>query len=241
MPEGVAVAGGPVLAGAVHDDPSQPPPPGPAAPKGWTWNRSERVWQPRRRGSVKWQPAAGNEPAAPEELASVSELGRDPAPGWAQPSSAAGRDASAAARGDGSQQLSFDDVPQQVKDDIAGFAGLVGTPILAVARSIDPYCGGALAENFENVVDKTLPLICRSERIVKYFSEDTADWLLWGKVAMALAPVGKAIAEHHILHTVEVVRDEKTGAVTIKRVSKDGPNLAQTLTPPAADPQAYAA
>jgi hypothetical protein len=139
------------------------------------------------------------------------------------------------------RKMSIDQVPKQVQDDIAGMFGLVGTPILAVLRSIDPYCGGALADVFGDVVDTTLPLICRSEKIVKYFSEDTADWLMYGKLAIALAPVGKAIAEHHVFRTVEVVRDEKTGAVSIVRKAAGGDQVAQHLVPPSADPDAYAA
>jgi len=109
-------------------------------------------------------------------------------------------------------------VPQQVKDDIAGLAGLVAAPILSLLQAVDPYCGTILASNLEPVVDAALPLICRSERIVRYFTQDTAgDWLLWGKLALALAPVGRAIVEHHVQGTVRVVRDEQTGAVTVER------------------------
>lgn len=268
MPEGVAVAGGPVVSGAVHDNPDVAPPPGPQAPKGWAWNRTDKAWKPRLRGPVLWQDPASNPypdppaqqqgggypwfgkgrgaPVSPDprtfeggpdgmQQLPPEQQGRDPAPGWMSPEPQ-GRH----------RKLSIEQVPKQVQDDIAGMAGLVGTPILALARSIDPYCGGALADNFEGVIDATLPLICRSEKIVKYFSEDTADWLLWGKLAMALAPVGKAIAEHHVFHTVEVVRltdknGQPTGAVEIRRTTKDGDGLAQHLTPPAADPQAYAA
>lgn len=247
MPEGVAVAGGRVVSGAVHDNPEIPPAPGPEAPKGWTWNRNDRVWQPKQRGPVIWVPA-GESPAPEsgggypwfhgdqqrlEEPPAPETLGRDPAPGWMSAEQPQGKHA---------RRLTIDQVPQQVQDDISGLAGLVGTPILAVLRSIDPYCGGALADAYADVLDATLPLICRSERIVKYFSEDTADWLLWGKLAIALGPVGKAIAEHHIFRTVEVIRDEKTGVVSIIRTNAGGrDNLAQNLTPPAADPDLYAA
>lgn len=246
MPEGARVAGGQVVSGAVHDNPEVTPPPGPDAPKGWTWNRADRVWQPKQRGAVVWADGGGGAVAEehdrpypfvlgggqqqPEAPAPPETFGKDPAPGWQQQDQGTGRHV----------KLTFEQVPQQVKDDIAGMAGLVGTPILALVRSVDPYCGGALADSYEGIIDATLPLMCRSEKIVKYFSEDTADWLLWGKVAMALAPVGKAIAEHHIFHTVEVVRDEKTGAVEIRPTAQDG-GLAQNLTPPAANPDAYAA
>jgi hypothetical protein len=132
-------------------------------------------------------------------------------------------------------------VPQQVKDDIAGLAGLVATPILSLLQAVDPYCGTILAQNFEPVVDATLPLICRSERIVNYFRDETAgDWLLWGKLAMALKPFAQAVVEHHILGRVQVIRDPQTGAVTIERRERGGePGHGDHLTPHAQP--AYAA
>ena len=100
---------------------------------------------------------------------------------------------------------------------MAGLAGLVGIPILTLLQQADLYCGSVLAQNFEPIVDAALPLVCRSERIVRYFTEDKADWLLWGKLALALKPVGQAILQHHVFKTVEVVTDEKTGARMIRQ------------------------
>lgn len=221
MPEGVAVAGGPVISGAVHDDPDRPPEPSEEAPRGWTWNRTDRKWQPKIRGKVLWQDdggeLAGRDDRAdagasdgPGQAGSPAE-GRDPAPAWARDD----------ARPDGKRRLSFDEVPQNVKDDIAGLGGLVATPILALLQQADPYCGTALAQSFEPIVDATLPLICRSQRIVRYFSDDKADWLLWGKLAVALAPVGRAIAEHHLFRAVETVLDTETGKRTWRPVTAD--------------------
>lgn len=212
MAEGVAV-GGRVLGGAVHDDPSSRPEPSEDAPRGWTWIRASRSWQPKRRGQILWRPAAAAERDADsaqgdpdrgtwDEGAAPPQ--RDPGPAWAR------EDDSPPGAG------KRPEVPQNVKDDIAGFAGLIGTPILAMLRAADPYCGRALAQGFEGIVDATLPLLCRSEKIVRYFSDDSNDWLLWGKLAMALAPVGKAFVEHHITHAVELreVLDESTGEPT---------------------------
>ena len=226
MPEGVATADGQVAAG-VHDDPDSPPPPSAEAPKGWAWQRKSRSWAPRQRGPQLWNGGSAPEPAnadanadagagtpAPDGGAPGPEQ-QDPDPGWM------GQDAGADSKKFSGTKLKFDDVPQAVKDDIAGLAGLVGTPILAVLKSVDPYCGTVLAENFEPVIDATLPLMCRSEKIIAYFTGDKADWLLWGKLAMALAPVGRAIAEHHIFKTVEVVKDRETGVVTILRGGRD--------------------
>lgn len=242
MPEGVATADGQVAQG-VHDDPDSPPPASAEAPKGWAWRRGSRSWAPRQRGPVLWH----GEPGVPGADASGPDAGghreaapgpeqHDPEPSWMRPDGGAG-DSSKASGG----KLKFDDVPQAVKDDMAGLAGLVATPVLALLQQADPYCGTILAQNFEPVLDATLPLICRSEKIVKYFTEDQADWLLWGKLAMALAPVAKAFADHHIFRTVEVVKDPKTGQVTIQP-SKKKQGRADHLTPPVpAQQQQYAA
>jgi len=222
VPEGVAAAGR-VTGEGVHDDPDSPPPPGPDATKGWAWNRKSRSWAPRQRGPVLWEPEPVTQARAARDAADEARAGqiaddlnrdaqRDPDPSYLTGDS----------QGTGGGRVKFEDVPQQVKDDIAGLAGLVGTPVLAVLRSMDPYCGTVLAENFGPVVDATLPLICRSSKIVRYFTEDKADWLLWGKLAMALAPVARAVAEHHIFKTVEVVKDPKTGQVTIARGKQQG-------------------
>jgi hypothetical protein len=136
-------------------------------------------------------------------------------------------------------KLKFSEVPQQVKDDIAGMAGLVGIPILSLLQQADPYCGTALAQNFEPVVDAALPLLCRSRKIVDYFSGDKSDWLLWGKLALALKPVGQAILEHHVFRTVEVVRDEN-GVPRIQPRMRGGQE-GDHLTPPAAPEFSYAA
>ena len=246
MPEDVVTADGQVAPG-VHDDPDSPPPPSAQAPKGWAWQRKSRSWAPRQRGPLLWHgDTAAQDPGAGGPAPDTGGHGdeapgpqqQDPDPGWMrEDATAAGSSSSKTAAGPG---LKFSEVPQQVKDDMAGLAGLIGTPILAMLKSIDPYCGTVLAENFEPVVDATLPLICRSQKIVAYFTGDKADWLLWGKLAMALAPVGRAIAEHHIFGTVQVVRDENTGVVTILRGAPDDGH-GNHLQPPAADAAQYAA
>jgi hypothetical protein len=212
MPEGVA-AGGQVLAGGVHDDPDAPPPPGPDAPKGWTWDRGNRHWKPKIRGRDVWRPEPEPDAAAGDDDGG-GEGDRDPAPSWLSDDAGSTGGGQAPA---GRRRLSIEDVPRQVTDDMAGLAGLIGTPVLAVLGQVDPYCAGALRDSFGQVVDATLPLICRSERIVSYFREDTADWLLWGKLAMALAPVGRAIIDHHVTRTVTLIRDPATGQVSVLR------------------------
>ncbi len=239
MPEGVAVAGGgPVVSGAVHDDPGAAPAPGPDAPKGWTWNRSDRVWRPKQRGPVVWQPGASpGPPSGADAPGSADHLGKDPAPGWMSDDDGQA-DELAAART--ARRMNFSEVPAQVKADAASFAALVGAPLLALARTVDPYCGGILADNFAEILDASLPIICRSERVVRFFTSEDSDWLLWLKLAMTLGPVAQAIAQHHVFHTVSVVRDPETGAVSVVRGQQDGQG-GDHLTPPVVTPDAYAA
>jgi hypothetical protein len=104
----------------------------------------------------------------------------------------------------------------------------------------DPYCGTILAQNFEPIVDATLPLICRSEKVIRYFSHETADWMLWVKLAMALAAPAQAVWQHHIARTVQVVKDEQTGAITIVRGRPDEAGH-DHLTPAAQPEYKYAA
>jgi len=243
MAEGVA-AGGRVIAEPTFDDPkAEPPEDLQAAPLGWTWNRGERRWKPKKstgRGGYARTPGQGRAAQAsssppkppPDEATDGAGAGlRDPEPSWFREPGEDNR-----GREDG-RQLSFDDVSQAVRDDIAGFAGLIGAPVLGLLQAADPYCGTALAQAYEPIVDAVLPLLCRSEKIVSYFAGDKSDWLLWGKLAMALAPVARAIYEHHIAHTVTVIRDER-GQVQILRGRRDD---ADHLTPPAQPEFNYAA
>jgi hypothetical protein len=227
---------GVVTGDAVMNDRSAKPDADPVvAPYGWAWDRSPGRWRPAlKRGN--YRRASENAPG-PESVSSEtgsagqadSGVRRDPDPAWF-----AEKPADAPRPGG--------EVPAQVVNDIAGFAGLVGTPLLAMLRSADPYCGEALAQNYERVVDATLPLLLRSERVVKYFTGDKSDWLLWGKLAMALAPVARAVVDHHVLRTVAVVRDPVTGVVEIQaRVRGGGPVMGEHVQPPQPDYSQYAA
>jgi len=220
-------------AGPVHNDSARKPPPDAAGPRGYTWNRQSRAWIPTVRGDVLYKPENGKPREEPRPAAAQDEPQGDPEPGWFR------EDEPQAVRAGKGRQLSFDDVPQQVKDDIAGLAGLVGAPVLAMLQQADPYCGSVLAQSFEPIVDACLPLLCRSEKIVRYFTGDQSDWLLWGKLAMALAPVARAVIAHHVTRTVEVVRDKETGAVQVLPRDRGEPGHGDHLTPP--QQPAYAA
>lgn len=200
MPEGISVGNVTLEAESLIPEKKwtreRLPPPDASAPRGYTWSRDEKKPVPKKTGKVLFgddgQVDGSSSPRA--SVTPPSSRGEDPAPSWQSPKKKG--------------KLKYEDVPQNVKDDIAGLGGLVATPLLALIQQVDPYCGGALASSFESVLDATLPIICRSEKVIKYFSEDQADWLLWGKLAMSLAPVGQAVLQHHVFRSVKVVRDE---------------------------------
>lgn len=225
MPEGLLTAGGQVT-GAVHDDPDHAPAPSGDAPRGWTWQRKDRKWAPRQRGPIVYQEDGDVPDRAPAADGGadpvVTGQDRDPDPSWA------GDDEP---RRDEPGKLAYKDVPRAVKDDIAGLAGLVGIPILSMLQQIDPYCGGVLAQAYEGVVDACLPLICRSQKVVRYFQADKSDWLLWGKLGIALKPFATAVLQHHVLRTVEVGRDEHGNAYVRPRNAGDQ-DQGDHLTPP---------
>lgn len=213
----------------VYDDPDREPPADDGlAPKGWVWNRAARQWKPRLRAAAASQQQEPQQQRSSEPLEAAAER-QDPDPVWAQ-------DAKPAEQ---KRKQSIEDIPKETVDDMAGFAGLVGAPVLAMLQQADPYCGSVLAQNYEPIIDAVLPLLCRSKKITDYFAGDKSDWLLWGKLAMALAPVGRAFIEHHVIRSVQVVRDEKTGAVQIVR-GQPVPEHGDHLMPPA-PPFQYAA
>lgn len=139
---------------------------------------------------------------------------RDPDPAWIR-----GKDKEPGARPDkqpDKQPWDPKSVPAEVRDDIGGMLGLVATVLLPPLEKADPHCGGALADSFDRIVDKAIPLVCRSERVVKWMQAEGGGFMDWIGFAIACGPVARAVAEHHIVRTVEVVeeKDEETGKVT---------------------------
>ena len=95
-------------------------------------------------------------------------------------------------------------VTAKTKGDMTAAVGMVGMIVLPPLVAKDPYCGGALTDNFQAIADALVPLLCRSQKVVSFFTEDASDWMLWFKLAMALAPVAVAVGQHHILKTVKI-------------------------------------
>ena len=236
MPEGAVIAG--TVAEATFDNPRvQPPEDAKAAPWGWTWDTKARRWRPRKsagRAGAKARAGgprqkAPSEPEIPQpsldDFDDDGEPNGDPDPAWFREN--ASRDSSAS-----KGAFRLEDVPKQVKDDLAGVLGFAGTMLLPVVESIDPYCGRAVSENYARIVDACVPLMCRSERVIKWMTSTGGGFMDYVALGLALAPVGKAIADHHIFRTVDVVRDEATGQLHVVRRERGTQHTGDHLTPP---------
>lgn len=212
MPEGLLTDAG--VTGGVHDDPDHAPGPSADAPRGWTWQRKDRKWAPRQRGPILWHESG--------PVGDSSALGSDGRQAGSSPGAATGdgpghqSDPDPSWLRDDKQQdsvtsekLKWEDIPSEAKDNAASLAGMLGMPLLAFAQAVDPYCGSALASQYENIIDHTLPLILRSKKAVNFFTSKDSDWLLWFGLIQSLWPVATAVFKHHVVRTVEVVRDER--------------------------------
>jgi len=222
MPEGFTMPGG-GTAGPVHNDPQRKPAPDAAGPRGYTWNRQTRAWQAKVKGQILFKP---NTQADEAPAAAAAEMPQgDPEPGWfrddAEPQAAAGK-----------KRFTIDDVPREVQDQLAGVIGLAGTVMLPLVQAIDPFCGGQLAMNFQQIAEATVPLMCRSERVIKFMTATGGGFMDWISLGMALAPVASAVVRHHITRTVEVVRDVNTGQVHFVEVKRGESEHGDHLTPP---------
>jgi hypothetical protein len=81
----------------------------------------------------------------------------------------------------------------------------------------DPYCGRALSENLDNMIDKAMPLIVRSPAAVKFLTSTSGGLLDWVGFLQSCWPVLQAIYAHHLARSV--VQDPKTGAFIRKSVN----------------------
>ena len=194
------------------------PPPDDAvkAPHGWMWDRPRKTWRPRKapakggwartRSSESSGKVADSFKAAPDMGPFERDIaGDDPAPSYAN-------------RPAPKIPKTPPKVSAATKNDIAASCGMVGMLVLPPIVARDPFCGGALTENFQAITDALVPLLCRSATVVGFFTDTAGDFMLWFKLAMALAPVAMAVGQHHVLKTVEIQQDTETGEVfAVKR------------------------
>lgn len=195
MAEGVSEATGDVLEGTVLSRPPEPGPDDQAAPHGWMWDSGQQKWRARRRPG-----RAGRRRAAEDEQAPRAEdraADRDPDPGWAG----------------GQAPPGPPPVGKETIDDIASMLALLYSIPADFLIEMDPYCFGELNANLDRVINATVPIICRSPRVVQ-FVVSNAGMILWVKLAAELRPFLVAVFQHHIMKTVTTEKDEKTGKTT---------------------------
>lgn len=214
MPEGVIEAGRVVDEGVPRrgQRPPEPPPDPTRAPLGWTYDRGEKSWRPaRRRGR---RPGGTRDDGRPVDAAEPPPE-RDPEPVAEQPWRGGGwqaeRDPEPAhllSEGDVDVAVPMPEITADVKQDLLAMMGLLGTVVLPIAVKADPYCGTALANEWEPISRACLPLLCQSPRVVSWMTS-ASGMRNWIGLAIALRPVGVAVVQHHITRSVRVEQTEQ--------------------------------
>lgn len=187
MAEGVkdADADGVVSGGTDVEPPDDPD----AAPYGWTRDKNAAGgWRAKKRPG-----RGGNKrPPQDEPEQAPADDGRDPEPSWREPAAAKKEPYKAS---------------KSEQNEVAALLGLFYSVPADFLLTVDPYCFGALNANLESVVDATVPLICRSEKVVKYVT-GASGLILWIRLLVSLKPVFVAAWQHHVIHSVHLEQDD---------------------------------
>lgn len=189
MGEGISSGGRQVAAGVKGGRPPQPEPDEERAPLGWTWDAAQNEWRPKKKRGRKPSGSAADTPESAAEPSSGWQAERDPEP--------------ARLRDERPAQRTAIPVTAEVRDNIAGLMGLLGATVLPPVAQLDPICGGALIDSWPKIADACMPLLCRSQVVVRFVSAGggLGDW---AGLAIALAPVATAIMQHHVLKTIRL-------------------------------------
>ncbi len=198
--EGVKESG---AAGVVDAGAGDQPPPDDLelAPYGWMRDAKTKTWRARKKAGRAGLPAAKPEDdggQAPDQGQAAAPAGRDPEPARlssAQP----GKNAPPK-------------ITQETRDDIAGIVALLYSLPADFLVMMDPYCFGALNQSLEQVIDATVPIICRSQLVVDFVTGKQG-LILYIKLAAALRPFLTAVWAHHVIHIVTLEKDEEGHAV----------------------------
>lgn len=142
------------------------------------------------------EPAEGSGPPPPADLdeARARFAGKPKPPRWAKDGKAS------------KPQQPTVKVTRTVVADIEGKLTLLLTGPAVFWQMADPLCGGAFADNLDNIVRKAVPLICQSPDAVRWFTKGTT-FLLWLDLVWALQPVAQAVYAHHVAATVMILPD----------------------------------
>jgi hypothetical protein len=124
-------------------------------------------------------------------------------PPWAgkQPAAGKGKQASggrgSTARGKQAPAPDIDVTPA-VLNDMAGKLGLLVAPLLFTWSMADPDdCAQVASDNIENIVDKMVPLLARSQAVVRFMTID-AGWFALIALVQAVQPVAVAVYQNHL-------------------------------------------
>lgn len=197
MAEGVIDAGGEEVVDDGAGD-VEPAPDPEQAPHGWTRDKVTKKWRPKKRPGRggRLHLASPDEPVQ-QDAAADRDPSHDPDPGWLEY--------------DEPKKPAFE-ASKEDKDEVAALLALLYSIPADFLLTADPYCFGELNQNLDQIISATVPIVCRSERVVRYIT-GASGLILWIKLGIALKPVAVAAFRHHVLHSVELVQDEETGRI----------------------------
>ncbi len=89
-----------------------------------------------------------------------------------------------------------------MKADAKGKLALFGTLVATPLDMVDPYCGAALSQNLDNMIDKAMPLIMRSPAAMKFLTSTSGGIMEWLAFLQACWPVVTAAYAHHLARSV---------------------------------------
>jgi hypothetical protein len=121
-------------------------------------------------------------------------------------------------------------VTKAIRDDITGkIAFWLMIPAEPWIR-VDPYCGGAYADNLDQIAVKLAPIICLSPDLVRWFSKSST-FILWTELAMACRPVAEAVIAHHVTRRITLTDqgeaiEQPRGGMDFSAYSSRQPNTA---------------
>lgn len=130
--------------------------------------------------------AAGAD-AVPDDISSLDDL-LEPDP---RPAKRTGR-----AR-PGSTKKATAGEKRAIQDSLTMLMGILGGAV----SFRDPYCGGALSEQTDDIAAKLVPIIARNPAWVAWFAGSTGFLDVLG-LLVALRPVAATVIGHHVTHTI---------------------------------------
>jgi hypothetical protein len=181
---------------AVDDPRPEDAEPGPdpeRAPYGWTRDRkAPGGWRAKKR------PGRGGRRGGDVDQAAEAEVDpdRDPEPAWRS----------------GSLPTGVYEASDSERAEVSSLLALVYSIPADFLITVDPYCFGALNANLQQVIDATVPILCRSQSVVRWIT-GSSGLMMYAQLAIAMKPVAVAIWQHHVTHSVALHRDEETGQV----------------------------